>query len=267
MKFRMWWKTLIVLQVCETTAVREIKEKGVIKITLQISEISKINDKSLFHQSKVVKLMKLHPPAISVYISNLWILESSNHELGKMEEGNIPVLRFFFFIFITCMHTVLCGVQRCQIVERELHVVVILNRCQCWKLNSGRLQEQGRLLTAEPSLQPELAFLTLYVELTTGGKSLEEYRFYNRVGDINQNMPDLMWSDPHTNTYIHTYIHTYIYIMYEYKYIHTRARAHTYSHAHVYTHTHSHTHTHTHIHACTHKCPCIVRQQYVCGMR
>jgi hypothetical protein len=31
--------------------------------------------------------------------------------------------------------------------------------CGCWELNLGRLEEQSVLLTAEPSLQPEVSFL------------------------------------------------------------------------------------------------------------
>ena len=31
--------------------------------------------------------------------------------------------------------------------------------CGCWELNSGPLEEQAMLLTAEPSLQPCIIFL------------------------------------------------------------------------------------------------------------
>ena len=31
--------------------------------------------------------------------------------------------------------------------------------CGCWELNSGPLEEQSVLLTAEPSLQPSTGFL------------------------------------------------------------------------------------------------------------
>jgi hypothetical protein len=44
----------------------EMKEKDVIKITLQIGKISKINDRRFLHQSKVIKLQKLLPTAILV---------------------------------------------------------------------------------------------------------------------------------------------------------------------------------------------------------
>ena len=33
--------------------------------------------------------------------------------------------------------------------------------CGCWELNSGPLEEQAMLLTAEPSLQPKLTILDI----------------------------------------------------------------------------------------------------------
>ena len=41
--------------------------------------------------------------------------------------------------------------------------------CGCWQLNSGRLEEQSVLLTAEPSLQPLLLFFVLVKNLDSRG--------------------------------------------------------------------------------------------------
>jgi hypothetical protein len=39
--------------------------------------------------------------------------------------------------------------------------------CDCWKLNSGQLEEQLVLLTTEPYLQPEKGFLMMSFKIKT----------------------------------------------------------------------------------------------------
>jgi hypothetical protein len=40
--------------------------------------------------------------------------------------------------------------------------------CGCWELDSGPLEEQSVLLTAEPSLQPKVLFLIMHLRVCVG---------------------------------------------------------------------------------------------------
>ena len=39
--------------------------------------------------------------------------------------------------------------------------------CGCWEMNSGPLEEQSMLLTAEPSLQPSFKDLFIFIYMST----------------------------------------------------------------------------------------------------
>jgi hypothetical protein len=59
-----------------------------------------------------------------------------------------------FYLFILCMYIHTVAVQRHQ--ERASDPITdgCEPPCGCWELNSGPLEEQSVILTAEPSLQP-----------------------------------------------------------------------------------------------------------------
>jgi hypothetical protein len=96
----------------------------------------------------------------------------SKKPLSKQIPSKSPLYRFVFsitpmifipnvlfcFVFIICKYTV--AVFRHQ--ERESGLVTdgCEPPCGCWDLNSGPLEEQSVLLTAEPSLQPRLSLPT-----------------------------------------------------------------------------------------------------------
>ena len=54
--------------------------------------------------------------------------------------------------------------------------------CGCWELNSGPLEEQAVLLTAEPSLQPPQAYLIFLLQKTAyRNEIMEEELIEERV--------------------------------------------------------------------------------------
>jgi hypothetical protein len=64
---------------------------------------------------------------------------------------------FFFFkiyLFISCSWEHCCYLQIHQKRASDLITDGCEPPCGCWELNSGPLEEQSVLLTAEPSLQP-----------------------------------------------------------------------------------------------------------------
>ena len=71
---------------------------------------------------------------------------------------------FFFkiYLFIICKYTV--AVFRHQKRASDLVTDGCEPPCGCWDLNSGPLEEQSALLTAEPSFQP---FNMLFLEGVT----------------------------------------------------------------------------------------------------
>ena len=87
---------------------------------------------------------------------------------------NPPITRILFwswnfilFIFLKkmylfIMYTVFC-LSVCLLARRGHQIslqMAVSHPCGCWELNSGLLEEQAMLLTAEPSLQPPfLSFL------------------------------------------------------------------------------------------------------------
>jgi hypothetical protein len=74
---------------------------------------------------------------------------------------------FVFFLFKKTFKKIFkfTYVYECSIYMREESVRSITDGyeppCECWELNSGPLEGQAVLLTAEPSLQPRSCFLIL----------------------------------------------------------------------------------------------------------
>jgi hypothetical protein len=73
---------------------------------------------------------------------------------------NLFLFIFLFkkYLFISCMWVY----YRCLQTHQKRASDPITDGCEppcgCWELNSGPLEEQSVLLTAEPSLQPHLFF-------------------------------------------------------------------------------------------------------------
>jgi hypothetical protein len=71
----------------------------------------------------------------------------------------IPTLSFFFlifYLFIICKY-----IQTLQKRASDFVTDGCEPPCGCWDLNSGPLEEQSALLTAEPSHQPSYTFTML----------------------------------------------------------------------------------------------------------
>ena len=68
------------------------------------------------------------------------------------------VQRWFFFkdLFIYYVYSVLVLAGQKRAPDPDLTTDGWEPPCGCWELNSGPLKEQTVLLTAEPSLQPQL---------------------------------------------------------------------------------------------------------------
>jgi len=65
-------------------------------------------------------------------------------------------LLFLYYLFHVSEYTV--AVFRHTRIRHQIPLQMVAP-CGCWELNSGPLEEQSELLTAEPSLQSKIQFL------------------------------------------------------------------------------------------------------------
>jgi hypothetical protein len=54
--------------------------------------------------------------------------------------------------------------------------------CGCWELNSGTLEEQPVLLTAEPTLQPTVMLFKVQKSCLISGKCTENFQMHAHKG-------------------------------------------------------------------------------------
>lgn len=91
----------------------------------------------------------------------------ANEVLGKMEEENIlffKILFYFYYVYCVDIHAGMCSDyssdigQRCWVMEWKLQMIVSHNMW-VWGTELG---SSLSLLTAKPSLQPEITFFVFF---------------------------------------------------------------------------------------------------------
>ena len=88
--------------------------------------------------------------------------------------------------------------------------------CCCWELNSGPLEEQSVLLTAEPSLQP--CFISVLAEAWSWVPSTH-IRWLTTLCCSNLRGSDVLLCLPQTSVHMLAYVHIHMHAQLKRKYV------------------------------------------------
>jgi hypothetical protein len=104
-------------------------------------------------------MLHVHPhglPSAGVRTTGLGFREHHEHSQGRNLTSLDQWVYFFLkFIYLLYVSTLLLSSDTPEEQVADLIMVGCEPPCGCWDSNSGPLEEQSVLLTAEPSLQPD----------------------------------------------------------------------------------------------------------------